>query len=377
MNRLKHSKLRIILFLSILIITSSLAGFSMAESAGYDGASSQNAFEGRVLEVLEEKTNPNGGYYQKLKIKVHSANFPEEGVVVENGFGDMPGTQKYKSGDTVILMSFTDSSGESNFYITDFVRRGQLASLFIIFLVLSITIAGKRGFTSILGMLFTFLIILHVVLPKLSMGSKPIATILLFSLLVIPITFYLSHGLNKKTSVAIIGTFISLLFTVILSAIYVNSAKISGYTTDEASFLQIMKEGTINMRHIFLAGIIIGFLGVLDDITVSQSAIVFQLKSANKKYTFSDLYKKSMDIGKDHIASMINTLVLVYTGASLPLLLLFTDSSKRFNEVINYEIIASEVIRTLLGSIGLVIAVPITTAVAALVAESEKGGVSI
>lgn len=361
----------------LLITIFSSISFSRAENTSLENTSTQPTYEGKILEVLDEKINSNGGFYQKLKIEIHNTEFPKEGVIVENGLGDMPGSQKYHKGDVVVLTGFTGPSGEITFYITDFVRRGQLTSLLIIFFIFSIAVAGKRGFTSLIGMLITFFIIFQMVLPKLSVGSSPILTILIFSLLVIPITFYLSHGFNKKTTVAVAGTFISLLFTVILSAIYVNGAKISGYTTDEASFLQIMKGGTINMRGIFLAGIIIGFLGVLDDITVSQSAIVFQLKEANKRYGFSDLYKKSMDIGKDHIASMINTLILVYTGASLPLLLLFTDSSKGFNEVINYEIIASEVIRTLLGSIGLIIAVPITTAIAAFVAESEKGGASV
>jgi uncharacterized membrane protein len=147
---------------------------------------------------------------------------------------------------------------------------------------------------------------------------------------------------------------------------------LTGYTTDEASFLQISKGGTFNMKGILLAGIIVGVLGVLDDITVSQSAVVFQLKQANRRLTFSELFSRATDVGKDHIASMINTLILVYAGASLPLLLLFTDSTKNFNEVVNYEIISSEIIRTLLGSIGLIIAVPITTLVASYVAGSEN-----
>ena len=126
------------------------------------------------------------------------------------------------------------------------------------------------------------------------------------------------------------------------------------------------------MKGILLAGIIVGVLGVLDDITISQSAIVFQLKKANRRFTFSELFKRATEVGKDHIASMINTLILVYVGASLPLLLLFIDSTKSFNEVINYEIVSSEIIRTLLGSIGLIVAVPITTLVASFVAGSEN-----
>ena len=364
-------KILTLIFLIILFGKNSKVG---AESTDIVNESGEITYEGKIIEILEEKPNPNGGLYQKLKVIIHSADFENKEITVENGYGEIPSSQKYRKGDTVVLMKFTDSSGEQTFYITDYVRRSHLLSLFVIFLTLSLIVAGKRGFTSFIGMVITFLIIFNLVLPKIFSGSNPIFIIILFSIIVIPITFYLSHGFNLKTNVAIAGTFLSLIITTILSLIYVNSAKITGFTTDEASFLQIMKEGTINMRGIFLAGIIIGFLGVLDDITVSQSAIVFQLKEANKRYGFSELYKMSMDIGKDHISSMINTLILVYTGASLPLLLLFINSSKGFNEVVNYEIISAEIIRTLLGSIGLIIAVPITTVIAASVADLIKGG---
>ncbi len=324
-------------------------------------------YEGDVKNVMEEVKNTNGGYYQKLEIEILDKDLRGKVLNVENGSAETPVSQKYRKGDTLVLTGFKDDFGEVHLYVNDYVRRGQLLSLFLIFLILSIAVAGKRGITSFIGMAVTFFIIFSLVLPKISTGSNPILVIFIFSLVTIPITFYLSHGLNTKTTVAVVGTFISLLITIVLSVIYVHSAKLTGYTTDEAAFLQIMKGGVMNMRGILLAGIIIGFLGVLDDITVSQSAVVFQLKSANKKMGFSELFTRSMDIGRDHISSMINTLVLVYAGASLPLLLLFTDSSKTFGEVVNYEIISSEIIRTLLGSIGLIIAVPITTVIAALV----------
>ncbi|KKS02722.1 MAG: hypothetical protein UU64_C0011G0045 [candidate division WWE3 bacterium GW2011_GWF2_41_45] len=341
-----------------------------------DNPPSQKTYEGIVKSVIEETKNTSGGYYQKLEVEIIDKDQKGNILNIENGSGDTPVSQKYKKGDALVLTGFQDQNGELHLYVSDYIRRGQLMSLFIIFLILSIAIAGKRGATSFVGMLITFFIIFSFVLPKISTGSSPILIILLFSIIAIPITFYLSHGLNTKTTVAIVGTVISLGITVVLSAIYVGSAKLTGFTTDEASFLQIMKGGTINMRGILLAGIIIGFLGVLDDITVSQSAIVFQLKNANRRLGFSELYSRSMDVGKDHIASMINTLILVYTGASLPLLLLFTDTTRSFSEVVNYEIIASEIIRTLLGSIGLIIAVPITTLIAVFIADTYEGGES-
>ncbi len=339
-----------------------------------DVSSVQKTYEGVVRRVIEESKNTSGGYYQELEVEIIDKDQNGKILNVENGSYDTPVSQKYIKGDTLILMGFQDEDGSLKLYVSDYVRRGQLLSLFFIFIILSVIIAGKRGITSFVGMVITFFIIFSFVLPKISSGSSPINIILLFSVIAIPVTFYLSHGLNTKTTVAIIGTIISLAITVILSAIYVGSAKLTGYTTDEASFLQIIKGGNINMQGILLAGIIIGFLGVLDDITVSQSAIVFQLKNVNRKLKYYDLFKRSMDVGKDHIASMINTLILVYTGASLPLLLLFTDTSKTFNEVVNYEIISSEIIRTLLGSIGLILAVPITTAIAAFFADTMEGG---
>ena len=157
-----------------------------------------------------------------------------------------------------------------------------------------------------------------------------------------------------------------------MANIFVEAAKLTGFASEEAGFLQVAKQGAMNMKGLLLAGIIIGVLGVLDDITISQSAIVFQLKEANEKLKFNELYKRAMNVGQDHISSMVNTLVLVYTGAALPLLLLFIDNPHPFSEIVNYEIIADEIVRTLVGSIGLILAVPITTVIASLVAEKAR-----
>jgi uncharacterized membrane protein len=186
-------------------------------------------------------------------------------------------------------------------------------------------------------------------------------------LLIIPATFYPSHGLNRKTSIAILSTICALLITGFLANFFLDFAKLSGLSSEEAGFLQTMNpEVFTNMRGLLLAGIIIGVLGVLDDVTVSQASIVWQLKIANPQFTKVELYKRAMEVGRDHISSMVNTLVLVYAGASLPLLLLFNDAAKPFAEIINYEILADEIVRTLVGSIGLILVVPISTFLAAI-----------
>jgi uncharacterized membrane protein len=186
----------------------------------------------------------------------------------------------------------------------------------------------------------------------------------------IPSTFYLSHGFNQKTTAAIIGTTISLFLAVGLSIIFIKLAHLSGTTSEESGFLLSLKPGFFNFKSILLSGIIIGVLGVIDDITISQSSVVAQLKIADPKN--KKIFFQAMAIGKDHISSMINTLVLVYAGASLPLLLLFIDNQLPLGQLISFEPIAEEIIRTLIGSIVLIVAVPITTFIATVLIKDEN-----
>jgi uncharacterized membrane protein len=235
----------------------------------------------------------------------------------------------------------------------------------MIFAILALIVGGKWGITSILGMAFSFLIIFKFILPQIIKGSDPVLISIIGSFFIIPVTFYLSHGFNEKTHIAIAGTLISLFITGIFASIFVDFAKLTGFASEEAAFLNFEKQGSINIKGLLLSGIIIGTLGILDDITVSQSAIVYQLKSVNKRLKLRQLFNRAMKVGHDHVSSMVNTLVLVYTGASMPLLLLFINNPRPFTEVINYEIIADEIVRTLVGSAGLILAVPITTFLAA------------
>lgn len=156
-------------------------------------------------------------------------------------------------------------------------------------------------------MAVSFLIVFKFILPQILAGSNPVTTSILGSAIIIPISFYLSHGLNRKTTVAIGGTLIALVITGILATVFVDAAKLTGFASEEAGFLQVTKQGTVNIKGLILAGMIISALGILDDVTISQAAIVWQLKEAKKKIKFSQLYRQAMSVGKDHIASMINT----------------------------------------------------------------------
>lgn len=334
----------------------------------------EESLEVKVVSVLEEKEIDFMGekqLFQKLECLVTKGLLKDKKIVIENGNIPLSNLQKYQTGNELAVSYSKDPDNNDRFYITDYIRRKPLFWLFFIFIVLTIGIARWRGLSSLLGMGMSFFIIFKFILPRILAGFDPIQTAIIGSLFIIPITFYLSHGFNKKTTVAIIGTVVGLIITGFIADIFVQASNLTGFASEEAGFLQSVMPGVINMKGLLLAGIIIGALGILDDITISQSAIVFQLRKTNPKLRSGELFKKAMDVGQDHISSMVNTLVLVYTGAALPLLLLFINNPHPFLEIINYEIIADEIIRTLVGSIGLVLAVPITTLIACLFCKEK------
>jgi len=334
----------------------------------------EEMLEAKVTQIFDETKSllPGSEQYvlsQKLELLVTKGSLAGETLTIETGDLGVPNAPTYQVGDQVMVSFTQDNAGGKLFYISDYVRRDALIGLLVIFLVLTLIIARKRGVFSVLGMVISFAVIFMFVLPRILSGDNPVLIAILGSMVVLPATFFLSHGVNKKTLVAISGTLIALVITGLLAITFVQAAKLTGFSTEEAGFLSFESDQAINMQGLLLAGIIIGVLGVLDDITVSQSAIVFELKSANPKLGIGELYRRAMGVGQDHIASMVNTLVLVYTGASLPLLLLFVNNPRPISEIFNYELIADEVVRTLVGSIGLILAVPITTLIATLVAN--------
>ncbi|OIP82770.1 hypothetical protein AUK04_04185 [Candidatus Roizmanbacteria bacterium CG2_30_33_16] len=335
----------------------------------------EETLEAIVTKVIEEKqieVMQKKQLFQKLELEVTKGTLIDKKIIVENGNMSLANQQKYQIDDKVMVSMSKGMDGKINYYISDYMRRDSLIVLFFIFIAVTILIAKWRGLMSLVGMGISFLVIFSFILPKISSGSNPVEIAILGSLIIIPVSFFLSHGFNKKTFVAIAGTLVALIITGILSNIFVEAAHLTGFASEEAGFLQVVKQGAINMKGLLLAGIIIGVLGVLDDITISQSTIVFQLKEANNRLDIDELFKRAMNVGQDHISSMVNTLILVYTGAALPLLLLFINNPHPFTEIVNTEIIADEIVRTLVGSIGLVLSVPITTFIATLVANRKK-----
>ena len=333
----------------------------------------EQSFEARVVQILDEKTitpanSDQEQIVQILQMEITSGAGKEEIITLENGAVPIVGRQKYAVDDKLVI------SGEpDNYYISDMVRRPILAILAILFVVAAILVGRGQGLTSILGLVISFLVIFWFVLPKIAAGDNPILIVVLACLLIVPIMFILSHGLNKKTWVAMVATIITMILTGLLIAFFVQASFLTGLASEEAGFLQAMNPGLINLRNLLIAGMLFATLGVLDDITISQAAVVEELKKAKPDIKFGQLYKQAMRVGRDHIASMINTLILVYAGASFPLLLMFTQSQQNLALTMNFELIAEEIVRTLTGSIGLILAVPLTTLLASW-AVTWRGG---
>jgi uncharacterized membrane protein len=251
---------------------------------------------------------------------------------------------------------------------SDFERRQPLVILSIVFAALVLLAARWRGLRALFGLAISLGVVVWFVVPGILEGTSAIAIALVGSLAILLVAVPLAHGLSPKAVAATLGTAAALILTLILAEIATGLANITGFGSDEANFLQA-SSGQVSIRGLLLAGIVIGSLGVLDDLTITQSSAVMALRAANPRLTARQLFSGALRIGQDHIVAVVNTLVLAYVGASLPTLLVFSLADVSFSDALNTEAVASQVVSTMVGSIGLIAAVPLTTALAALLAS--------
>ncbi|MGI8461487.1 MAG: YibE/F family protein [Solirubrobacterales bacterium] len=256
----------------------------------------------------------------------------------------------------------------ATYNFTDFERRGPMLWLAIAFALLVILFGRLRGALSLVGLALSLAIVVLFIVPAILEGTSPLAVAIVGSLAVMLMTISLAHGLGPKSVAAIVGTSGSLLLVAMLSVIFTGLTNLSGMTGEESVLLQ-MNGADVSFDGLLIAGMVIGALGVLDDVTVSQASTVLALRSVNPELSFGQLYRRAIDVGRDHVSATVNTLVLAYVGASLPVLLIFGSGQLGLFEAINVELVADQVVAMLVGSIGLIAAVPITTALAAVLAR--------
>jgi len=326
----------------------------------------------RVIEVLEEGTVDLGGGssqpYQRLLVRVENGSLAGQEVTVEEGTVNLISQERlFHVGDRVYLER-TVGPGGDRFYVSDYVRTGPLLWIGVLFVGLVVLIGRGKGTRSIAGTLFSLGVIFAFILPLILAGRDPVGVSIAGSVVLLAVSTYLVYGWNPKAHAAVVGMMLSLVLTGVLAWLFVGWSRLTGLS-EEAGFLVMALGPNINLQGLVLGGIIIGSLGVLDDVCVGQASAVFELVNANRDLSWHELFRSSLNIGRDHIAAMVNTLLLAYVGASMPLMLAFTIYQEPLWRRINREPIAEEIVRTLVGSVGLILAVPITGLIASLLAR--------
>lgn len=351
----RFTGISLVIFISILI--------SFVQPA----AAASNLFEAATVKKISSESTleyPEGTFYvQELEVRLEDGST----ISVPHGSEFQPVThlQRLAAGNQVIVMH-PESDQVVGPVIYEEYRLPILLWLFVGFVLLVLIVAGVKGLLSILGMFISLGILMGFVVPQILAGANALIITVVAAILIATVTVYLSHGWKIGSHIALGSILITLVAVSLLSYWFVSLARLTGLGSEEAAFLQIEQLGQVDLRGLLLSGIMLGALGVLDDIAVTQVATVFELKRANKKLGFSELYERGMRVGRDHVASLVNTLVLAYAGANLPLFLLFSSTAAVPAWVnISSGLVAEEVVRTLIGSMGLVAAVPVTTALAA------------
>lgn len=331
-------------------------------------------FTGVIEKILEQRLVDSEKKLFTQKALVRRSDTGEE-VTIEIGsdFQPLNETQLVEVGRRVVLSEQQITPEQKAVVLSDIYRIPTILWLTILFALIVVVVGRMRGLSSLTGMAFSILVLIKFIVPQILSGANPLLVSLWGSLLIGGVTLYIAHGIHWKSHLALAAMLSSLLVVGVLSYISVHAAQLVGLGSEEAFYLQFGNTQKINLQGLLLGGIILGALGVLDDITVSQVSVVFQLKAAKKDSTFKELYLRGLEVGKDHVASLVNTLVLAYAGANLPLFLLFMLNTQVPQWVtLNSEIIVEEIIRTLTGSIGLVVAVPLATFLAASFAAKRS-----
>jgi uncharacterized membrane protein len=304
----------------------------------------------------------------------------DEGERTQLTFGDQGERADIDVGDEVRLVRNVLPEGAviggapvEGYTFADFERRTPLILLAVVFALLVAVTGRLRGVRALAGLVVSLAVVVGFVVPAILDGESPVGVALVGALAVMLVTLPLAHGLGAKTLAAALGTGASLLLTLVLADAFVGVAHLTGLSSDEAIYLRATA-GDVSIQGLLLAGMVIGALGVLDDTTVSQASTVLALRRANPALQFRQLFRSALAVGHDHIAATVNTLVLAYAGASLPVLLVFSLGGVSFSDAVNSEAVAEAIVAMLVGSIGLIAAVPITTALASALALRLEPG---
>jgi uncharacterized membrane protein len=371
---------RLFTALAVILAVATAAGFAVLWPGDADlrigGGITVDSEEAEVVQV-EEGFCPGLGQQRCQLATVRLETGPEAGRRVQLQLSANPGFDPdLDPGDAIRVTKAPEAPEGAEpvagpaYSFVDFRRGRPMLLLALIFVAVVLLFARLRGALSLAGLAFSLAVVLLFVVPAILDGESPLGVAIVGGLAVALITIPLAHGGGPKSLAAVLGTASSLLLTALLAWIFTNATHLTGLFGEEVTFLQAAGAG-LSLDGLLLAGMVIGALGVLDDVTVSQASTVLALRGANPGLGFRELFARALHVGRDHVSATVNTLVLAYAGASLPILLIFHAADLGLGDVLGFEIVAKEVVATLVGSIGLIAAVPVTTALAVLLALDE------
>lgn len=341
-------------------------------------APKEEYFRAEVASIIKEGQKDNQGYksyFQTLKVRAEDGAQKGKLLTVENGDeSQITKDQFVVTGQEIIVDKVTDQNNKVSYSVYDSYRLNNIFIFLIIFCIAVILIAGLKGFGSLLGMAVSFGIILLYIVPSILKGNDPLSITLIGATVIILSTTYLAHGISWKTTIALTSTLISIFLTAWLAIFAVSFTNISGIGNEDAFALQVGTTSLINLKGLFLSGIIIATLGALNDITTTQAMTILELKKADPKLKFVALFEKGFSVGKEHIASLVNTLILAYVGSAFAVFIFFVLNPAKvpYWIVLNSELVSDEVVKILAGSLGLLLSVPIVTFLASLVFSKKK-----
>ena len=317
-----------------------------------------------VLEVIDEREEPIIGTdamrtIQEVRIRFTSGEREGEFDTMINEVVTLA------PGDDIVVNRVVEINGDEVIVYSDFERRPALISIAVLFVVLLLVLSRWQGFRALLSLIASIAAILFVLVPALLAGYDPAIVSVGIAAVILALVLFGTHGFRASTTIAFIGVFGAVVITGILALVSVTTMRLTGFSADASVYLNFATNGQLDLAALLLGGIIIGMLGVLDDVSITQVSVVQQLKAANPAFGFAELYRRAIKVGRDHIGSLVNTLALAYTGVSLPIILLYAQTGENYWLALNQEVIAAELVRIIVGSIGLILAAPFTTALAA------------
>lgn len=310
------------------------------------------------VKIVQDEKNP----YQKVQLQILDGS--DKGKIITITYGgtvSIKASQEVSQGQTIVLMKSVVPN-ETTYEIVDNYRLNNLYPIIGLFLIVVLLVTRIKGLGAVIGLCISLFVIIAFVVPQILAGQDPLIASIVGAMIIMIATMYLAHGFSQKTNIALIATSLALVLTGILSFVAVQMTYLTGLGSEDAATLQFGQTATINFQGLLLGGIIIGSLGILEDITTGLAASIQELSKANSKLTFKELIGSGMRIGSEHIAALVNTIVLAYAGVGLPIFLfiVINPNHQPLWYIINSELIMEEIVRTLAGSIGLILAVPLT-----------------